>query len=174
MSDQPPSSTPTSTPSPPLPDREKRLRRAQNIIVDNVFWAAFMGLMPLPIVDAATVSAVQLKMINELAVEYDQRFSRHRSRAIITALLAGLGTLELTRWSLALAKWIPGVGSVSGGVHLSLMAGAVTYAVGKVFVAHFEEGGGLRDLQPDQHRDYFQRMYHEGTAVVRRLGRSPS
>lgn len=158
------STSPSSASDAPLPTpMGRRRRRCEVIVIDNVFWAAFMGLMPVPIANAAVVGVVQLKMINELAHEYDQAFSQHRVRAIVMALLAGLGSVDLTRMSLGL----PLLG-VSVSIHMGVMAGAVTYGVGTLFVKHLEAGGTLENLDPQDAKAQFRELYQEGLTVVRR------
>lgn len=172
MSKQPLSAANASESDPVLRSTlERRQRYCQIIIVDHAFWSALIGLMPLPILDSAVIMGIQLKMINELSAQYDQPFSRHRSRAIITGLLSGFGAVGITSLSLSFTRWIPGLGTVPG-LQLGLISGGVTYAVGRIFVDHFENGGEIHDLDPTRQRDHFQRMYEEGQAVIRRLGRS--
>ena len=62
-------------------------------------------------------------------------------------------------------KLIPLVGSLSGMLALPIVAGASTYALGKVFVVHFETGGTLLDFDPEKTREYFAAKYKEGQKV---------
>jgi hypothetical protein len=52
------------------------------------------------------------------------------------------------------------------GLTLTVFAGAVTYAIGKVFEQHFESGGTFLDFKAEQYKTYFAQMYQEGKDVV--------
>ncbi|HWL15405.1 MAG TPA: hypothetical protein VNR00_07365, partial [Opitutus sp.] len=66
----------------------------------------------------------------------------------------------------ALAKTIPGFGSVVGIVTLPVVAGAITYAVGKVFVQHLESGGTFLSFKVPDVQAGFLREVEKGKQVV--------
>ena len=45
-------------------------------------------------------------------------------------------------------------------------AGASTYAVGQVFIQHFESGGTFLDFDPDKVKAYFAEQVEKGKLVV--------
>jgi len=49
---------------------------------------------------------------------------------------------------------------------MPITAGAVTYAVGKVFHQHFASGGTFLSFDPDKVRDYYAEMLREGKTVA--------
>ena len=49
-----------------------------------------------------------------------------------------------------------------GFVSSPAFSGAVTYAIGKVFVQHFEMGGTLLDFNPEKVKKYFREQYEQG------------
>jgi uncharacterized protein (DUF697 family) len=63
-------------------------------------------------------------------------------------------------------KAIPGVGGLIGMVASPALAGASTYALGKVFIQHFESGGTLLDFDPAKMKAYYASQYEEGKQVV--------
>ena len=46
------------------------------------------------------------------------------------------------------------------------LAGASTYAVGKVFVQHFESGGTFLNFDPEDVRDYYAEQFEKGKAAA--------
>jgi uncharacterized protein (DUF697 family) len=58
-------------------------------------------------------------------------------------------------------KVIPLVGSLAGLVSLPLVASSATYALGKVFIKHFESGGTLLNFDPESTKKYFQEQFAE-------------
>jgi len=121
------------------------------------------GLIPFLIADIFAVSALQLDMIRQLCRAYDQDFSETQGKAIVTSLtsstLARLGARSLI-------KLIPGVGSIIGGMTVSIFAGASTYALGEVFKSHFDSGGTILDFDPDRLRKYYQEKFEKGKKVA--------
>ena len=144
-----------------LLDQTRRRLRADQIILDNLFWVTGASFIPIPLVDVATVTTIQLKMINELSLIYSVQFARNRGKAILTALAGGTGATALT-W----LKLIPGHGTVVGSMNFALMGGIITYAVGKLFIDHFEAGGDLADFDAEQNRARFQLLLAEGKRKV--------
>ena len=74
----------------------------------------------------------------------------------MAALVGGLAGTNLGYgMGRTLLKAVPFVGSVLGGFSVSAMGGAVTWAVGRVFMQHFASGGTLLDFEPDKMRQHF-------------------
>jgi hypothetical protein len=46
------------------------------------------------------------------------------------------------------------------------LAGASTYAVGRVFIQHFECGGTILSFDPEKVRAHFEKEFEEGKKVV--------
>jgi uncharacterized protein (DUF697 family) len=137
---------------------------AQNIIIDNIFWAFWTGAISIPMIDMLYVTVIQLKLINELSFEYGVKFSKNRAKAIVTSLTAGLGTSLLVKANLLGA--IPAIGTLSSAAARTIFASAMTYAIGQVFVRHFESGGTFLDFDSSKYKDYFANMYKEGEKVA--------
>ena len=136
-------------------ERESRARR----IVKTHMWVSMgVGLIPVPTVDLAGITAVQLRMLHELTKLYDVPFSRDLGKKLIGALLGSCVPVSLG----STAKMLPFVGYVVGGLSTPLLAGAATYAIGKVFIQHFETGGTLLDFEPAKMRERFRRAFATG------------
>lgn len=121
-------------------------------------YSAGAGLIPMPLVDFAAISAIQLTMLKQVSSIYDVPFDVDRGRSIVAALIGGLAGTNLG-YGLGrnLLKAVPFVGPVLGGFSVSAMGGAVTWAVGRVFMQHFASGGTLLDFDPDAMRQHFKR-----------------
>jgi uncharacterized protein (DUF697 family) len=118
----------------------KRQLAARKIVDRHRNYAGLSGLLPLPIVTVAGITAINLRMVKQLSDLYGVPFQRDRNRAIIVGLIGGAvptGLGVTTAATLAFA--IPGpalVGLVVSGV----AAGAMTRGIGLVFIEHFEAG----------------------------------
>lgn len=145
-------------------DTEKSLE-ADMIIRSHIVWSMGAGLIPVLIADIFAVSALQLDMIRQLCRVYDVDFSETESKAIITALTSS----TLARVSGSLVKLIPGVGTILGGVTVSVFAGASTYALGEVFKKHFESGGTILDIDPKRLKKLYKEKFEKGKKVAEQL-----
>lgn len=153
---------------------EEREAQAQEIVMKHVWWAAGMGLIPVPLVDLAAVTATQLKMLKNLSDHYEVEFSEQRGKSIIGALVGGALPGLTASTAKSLLKFIPGVGGLIGLAAVPALAGASTYALGKVFILHFESGGTLLDFDPDKVRAHFAKEFEEGKDVVSSKGSASS
>ncbi|QLQ31416.1 MAG: hypothetical protein HZT40_07180 [Candidatus Thiothrix singaporensis] len=70
-------------------------------------------------------------------------------------------------------KSLPGVGSIVGGAGVSVTAGGLTYATGKVFTRHFAAGGTLQDFDMKKHGSIFTRI-SAGQAVCQTENKHPA
>ena len=61
-------------------------RRVESIVRRNVYWALGVGIVPFPLVDFVGITAVELKMVKELADAYQVKFSENTAKSIITSL----------------------------------------------------------------------------------------
>ena len=138
--------------------------KADKIIMNHVWFAAVPGFFPIPIVDIAGITAVQLDMIKQLCKHYDKPYNEERGKSIITALLGTVASRIPAYGARSLLKTIPVVGWVVGGITLSAFAATSTYSTGRVFKAHFEEGGTLNDINPTN----FKKFYEEEFAVAKK------
>lgn len=143
----------------------KREMGAHMIVHKWVKWSAGIGLVPIPMIDLAGVTTVQLLMVSDLAKHYEIPFSKQRGKAIIASLLGSILPSGLG-YSVASAffRYIPGVGPLLGALTLPAFAAASTYAVGKVFIQQFESGGTFLDFEPQEVREYFRTMFEEAKA----------
>lgn len=140
---------------------------AEALIKKRVLWAMGGGLVPIPLFDLAVIAGVQLKLIEDLSAHYGKTFVRTEAKNLIAVLTASVGTSTLACGTVASSlKIIPGFGSVAGTAALPVIAGTSTYALGKVFMKHFEEGGTLLDLKIEKAKDCFARACEEGQSIV--------
>jgi uncharacterized protein (DUF697 family) len=145
----------------------EKQQSATKKIRNYMWWSMGAGLVPVPFLDLAVISGVQLKMVSELAKIYEVPFSESRGKAIIGALVGALAPQSLACSVVGSAlKAIPAVGAIAGASALALFAGASAWALGKVFVQHFEAGGTFLDFDPDAVREYYRKQFEEGQKMA--------
>jgi uncharacterized protein (DUF697 family) len=145
-------------------DNEDRRVRAESVVRNHVIWSMGAGLIPIPVADFVAVAAVQLDMVRTLSSTYGIDFRETEGKALITSLTgSGLSRMGAN----ALVKLIPGFGSVLGGVSMSIVSGASTYALGQVFKSHFEYGGTFLDFDTDRFQRYYDEQFEKGKTVAK-------
>lgn len=132
-----------------------------------VYWSMGAGLIPVPFLDLAAVSGVQLKMIADLTKVYEVRFHRDAAKATIGALSGFVLPHALACGFVgSMFKAVPVIGFVAGGTSMSLFCGAYAWALGNVFIQHFESGGTFLDFDPEAVKEYFKAKFEEGKKVA--------
>ena len=149
-----------------MSEKTERERHADTIIKNHIVWSMGAGLIPVPIVDFFAVSGIQLDMIRQLCKLYDQDFKESEGKAIITSL-TGSGLARMG--AKAMIKFIPGIGSVIGGVTMAVLSGASSYALGEVFKKHFETGGTFLDFDPKRIKKMYNEKFEKGKKVAEQI-----
>lgn len=144
----------------------ERGKHADTIIRNHIIWAMGAGFIPVLIADVFAVSALQLDMIRQLCRVYDIDFSETQGKAIVTSLTSTT-IARITAGSVV--KLIPGIGSILGGVTVSVFAGASTFALGEVFKKHFEMGGTILDFDPARLKKLYKEKFEKGKKVAQEL-----
>jgi uncharacterized protein (DUF697 family) len=144
-------------------------KEADRIVTNHVIWSMGGGLIPVPLFDIAAVTAIQLDMLKQLANLYETDFSKSSGKAFVTALT---GT-TFARIGASMFKVFPGVGTVLGGVSMSVLSGASTYAIGQVAISQLEAGGDLFDLDFDWAREKYEEALERGKEIVEGLEAEP-
>lgn len=143
-------------------------QRAESAVRNHVIWSMGAGFIPIPIADFVAVAAVQLDMIRTISNIYGVDFKETEGKALVTSLTgSGLSRLGAN----ALLKLVPGFGSVLGGVSMSIVSGASTYALGQVFKTHFSVGGTFLDFDTDRFQRYYDEQFEKGKTVAEDIQR---
>ena len=141
--------------------------RALGTVRKYVYGAMAVGLVPVPLVDLAGLTALQIKMVHSIAKIYDVPFKTDIGKSTIASLLGSLGPVTIARGTFgSLVKAIPVVGPIAGIATQPVLAGAFTYAVGKVFIQHFEAGGTFLNFNPKKVKEYFAEQFKEGKLMA--------
>ena len=138
---------------------------ANSIIKNHMIWSMGAGMIPIPLADFFAVSAIQLDMIRQLCKLYDIDFKETEGKALISSL-TGAG---LARLGARAIKFIPGVGSLIGGITLVILSGGSTYALGEVFKKHFETGGTILDFDPERLKKIYNEKFEKGKKYAREI-----
>ena len=135
---------------------EDQTKRAERIVKNHMFVAIAGELLPIRLMSAAAVAGVQLKMIHALSEEYGVEFSQNLGKSLIASLIGVGASLSITQ-NLAplLLKAIPIIGIAASMITMSCSNAASTFAMGKVFILHFESGGTLLTFDAEKMKKHY-------------------
>jgi uncharacterized protein (DUF697 family) len=143
-----------------------KTQEAQDIVQTSVYYAMGAGIVPIPLFDFIAVTGVQLDMLRRLSNHYEVEFMQGKGKNILGALAGGGFSSSLAPMLASMVKIVPFVGSTLGAVSMPIVAGAMTYAVGKVFIQHFESGGTFLTFDPEAVREFYAEQLKEGKTVA--------
>lgn len=133
--------------------------QVDKLIRHSVYGAMGVGIVPLHWFQFASVAAVQLNLVRQLSNLYGVAFKEGIARKIIASVAgAGTSTLAAPLLRTAVAS-IPLVGLPLAVGAQPLMNGLTTYAVGRMFVTHFERGGSFVNANVDEMKQDFGAAY---------------
>lgn len=141
------------------------LSSADRMITRHVALAMGAAALPAPLVDVAAVTWVQIDLVKRLAVRHGIASDSARAKAAVLALAGATAA----RIGGSLVKSVPGGGLIIGSATQIALAGATTYAIGKVYHEHFEALGTLDAPDFDRLRDRFDAHLERGRRLAQEL-----
>ncbi len=118
----------------------RRRALAHKIVSRHKNYAAMGGLVPLPVVNIAGITAINLRMVKQLSELYQVPFERDRTRSLIVGLIGGAVPTGVGTATSSIMMWVMPGGVLLGLGAAALTAGALTRGIGLVFIESFERG----------------------------------
>jgi uncharacterized protein (DUF697 family) len=117
-----------------------RQRQARAVVERYANLSAVGGAIPMPLVNAAAIVALLIRMVKSLSTLYGVPFERNRTRAIIIALMGGaLPTGFSTIATSSIGYFVPGL-NLLGLAMSSVTSAAYARSIGELYIEHFEIG----------------------------------
>jgi uncharacterized protein (DUF697 family) len=147
---------------------EEKKNNSEDIISKHVIFAMTAGAIPVPVADIVAVSAIQYDMIRQLAAFYNVNYDADKGKTLASSLAGA----TVSRIGASALKAIPGVGTLLGIGSQVVMAGATTYALGKLFDSYFSGGKGLDNINLDSAKKQYNDLLSKGKEYVKDLKKS--
>ncbi|MDA3939344.1 MAG: DUF697 domain-containing protein [Spirochaetia bacterium] len=112
------------------------------------------------------VTAIQMDMLQQISKIYDVDFNSERGKSLVSSLLASTIGINLGRMGASVLKVVPGIGTILGIGSQVILAGASTYAIGKIFQNHFQNNGDLFNFDVDSMISKFEDFLEKGKKVA--------
>ena len=140
------------------------------IIYSHVMWVMLGAGFPVPFLDVALVLFVQLRMLKALSDHYGVPFAEHQTKSILIALLSGCATEGASKGAFisTVLGSVPVVNALIAFIRFYIpfklgivVAGASTYAVGRLFAQNFAMGETM-DAESIKFKQYFNEQIKIG------------
>src|SRR5262245_28600724 len=147
---------------------QERDEMASKLVERFALWSGAAGLIPIPVVDVATVAGIQLQLLRRLSEIYGAAFSDNRGKWMIAALLRAVVAAASGKEVAGVRNALPIIGTAAGALTMSGVSAGATYAIGKVFIQHFASGGTLLDFDPPDYREFLKAQKDKWTSKTAR------
>jgi uncharacterized protein (DUF697 family) len=144
----PPADSPSAASTDGETDADRRRSLAKAIVERHAAYAAIGGVIPVPIANVASITAVIVRMVKVLSGLYGVPFQRDRARAMVIGLMGGTVPTGLAAVTTSTLVTLIPASALIGLAVSSVTAIACTRSIGRIFIEHFESGATLHDLPP--------------------------
>jgi len=131
--------------------------KTDQLIRHHILGTMGAGLVPFFGLDLIAISTIQFNMLRELSELYEQPFDKVGAEA----LLCSVGSTATARVGASTLKFIPIVGTAIGGVSMSMMSGASTYALARMYVNYLEDETLVGDIDGDEASSLFKHFHEQ-------------
>ncbi|MFD0749305.1 YcjF family protein [Mucilaginibacter calamicampi] len=132
---------------------------AEAVVQNYMLWTGAAGVIPMPLVDFVAISSIQLAMLKKIGDIYGFSFSSNLGKSLISSLTGSYAASALGHGiGRSLLRSIPIIGGITSILAMPGFAAASTYALGKVFILHFESGGTFLDFDPVKSKEYYAKF----------------
>ncbi len=146
----------------------EKTERAEKVIQNYLVWTGAAGVIPIPLLDTAAVAGLQVKMLQEIGLIYDQKLSEHWVKSTIGALTAGSVAMSVSKsFGLSVVGAVPFIGGLAKLLLAPGVAAASTYALGRIFIIHFESGSSFLSLDPQKYKTHMAILMAKNTAEAK-------
>jgi uncharacterized protein (DUF697 family) len=145
---------------------EKR-QEAEKIVKTHVIWSIGAGFVPIPFLDIAAVTLIQLDMLKQLCRLYEVDYYESKGKATLSTVTGS----TFARIGASAIKSLPGIGTILGSVSMPILSGASTYAIAQAVMMHFESEGDLFDLDLDTFKQVYKDHLQKGKEYASKLNK---
>ncbi len=150
-----------------LVKHKHRLTRVNKLVRNHSIVNGALGIIPIGPLGVPLIIANALKMLHKLSKIYGVEFKKDVGKSVISGFLVGCGTFSISGrliWGLSTA--IPIAAPVIGVITRPIFASAMMYALGHLFIQHFESGGTFLNFDPDKVRGHYAELFKEGKELA--------
>lgn len=141
-------------------------KESDQIINEHVGFSLLAGAIPVPLLDIAAVTAIQVDMLRQLAKKYEIDFQDEAGKSIVTSIIGTTFGTSIGRAGASVVKAIPGIGTILGITTQAALSGVTTFAIGHVFHNHFRNHKPLNEFRFEDIRQTYEDLLKKGKEFV--------
>lgn len=122
------------------PQKEERRAAAEKLVDRYKLYAGLGGLVPMPAINVAALTALNVRMVKALSDLYGVPFESNQVRSVVVGLVGGSVPTGLGYATGSMLGLLMPAGAFVGFAVSSLTAAALTRNIGLVFIDYFESG----------------------------------
>jgi uncharacterized protein (DUF697 family) len=145
----------------PKIDPETRAR-VQAIVKNRSLLAAGLGVVPIPVFNFVSATAVQIAMVQSITRLYNIEVKKSWIKNIIASVLGGVAATGLSGVAAKGLAAVPLVGTPLAVLSAPALNGLTTYAIGYMFIRYFESGEGFLKTNTKALGSWFKEGFKEG------------
>ena len=145
-----------------------RTSQAKKTVRNHSIVNAAIGIVPIPPLGVALIIGNGLKMLHKLSSIYGVKYRKDIGKSIISSFLTGCGSFAISgRLVWGLSTILPAAAPIIGVVTRPVFASALMYAMGQLFIQHFESGGTFLTFDPEKVRGHYAKLFEEGKELAK-------
>ena len=145
----------------------ERTARAKALVRNHSIVNGAIGAVPIPPLGVALNLANGLKMVHGLSAIYDVEYEKELVKTLVSSFFVGCGTFSISgRLVWGLSTLVPVAGPVISVVTRPVLGAGLMYAMGQIFLQHFESGGTFLTFDPQKVRDHYAELLAEGKVAA--------
>ena len=145
-----------------------RTAQAKKLVRNHSIINGAIGIVPIAPLGVVLIIANGLKMLHKLSTIYEVKFRKDIGKSVISSFLVGCGSFAISgRLIWGLSTILPVAAPVIGVVTRPIFASALMYAMGQLFIQHFESGGTFLTFDPEKVRGHYAELFEEGKELAK-------
>lgn len=139
----------------------QKANRAHKIVATAATGAGAAAIVPLPFADAASIVPIQVAMLASISMAFGLKTDKAMLSTLVSSTITGIGATIVGRTIASnLLKFIPGGGSVLGGLISASTASLITTSFGEAYIAtltYLSREKNIQDITTQDIVDVFKK-----------------
>ena len=136
--------------------------RTEETIKKHSFLAAGLGIVPVPVFNLLSVTAVQINMVQAIARLYNVEVKKSWIKNTIASVMGGLGATGISGIAAGNLALVPMIGASLVSFTAPALNGFSTYAIGYMFTRYYESPDGFVKANAHALTEWFKEGFKEG------------